>query len=182
MHDIDTERFAKLVKAARESGDKSSRELGRCVATIARKAVNSDNFRNYTEDWKLDMFGDACYAMLRGVDSSKGEDGRRLFNYFYTAAFNACKRTVKRMKRVSDIHAEAVLMGLGTEEPLIDAKRKALRGRVLDIGAEDALREAHRRRPRLPGIVEKSVRRALARLDAERIGKIKQQARLDNGR
>lgn len=100
--DVDKARLSELVKAAKESGDKSSEELGRMVSNMCRIVLSvpmkdGKSFNSYSDDLKLEMMGNAVlavYSTVENIDLSKD-----VFNYLYTVIVNSYKRTLKKFYR-----------------------------------------------------------------------------------
>lgn len=183
---VNPERLKELFNAARERGDFSDNALGECVKNIVRIVLSAESLAGYTEDWQLEMFGNACYAVYRGMKTADGSDGRKLFNYFYTTARNSCKNTLGKLKRndmamgaYEDIVTETAL------EPFhLRNKSRLLRG-VFERGAPEAFKAARltrkERQPMLERIVNRAVSSVSEGFDEERISKLLERARTIRG-
>lgn len=179
---VDQERLKELFVAAKARGDFSDNDLGECVKNIVRIVLSAESLAGYTEDWQLEMFGNACYAIFKGMNSADGSDGRKLFNYFYTAARNSCKKTLNRLKRND--------MAMGAYEEAVTEKdtvpfylrnrRRLLRG-VFERGAPEVFRLSRltrkERQPMLARIVNRAVSAVSERFDGDRISELLERAK-----
>lgn len=183
---INLERLKELFNAAQERGDFSDNALGKCVDNIVRIVLSAESLVGYTEDWKLEMFGNACYAVYRGMRTADGSDGKKLFNYFYTIARNSCKNTLGKLKR------DDMAMGSYDEivtkrdiEPFhVRNKNRLLKG-VFERGAPEAFRCARltrkERQPRLARIVNRAVAAVSEGFEEDRITELLERARTIRG-
>lgn len=163
---IDPERLRELVGDARERRDFSDPELGRFVSDLCKIVLSSGCFRGYTEDWQLDMFGDACLAVFSAMGTA--DTGRNLFSYFYTVAANACKRSLKR--RVRDtVPLDDYSQAREVEPFCLRNRRRLLRGLVEANERKVVPLARMRKMARLERAVGRAVERALAKADGRRI-------------
>lgn len=101
MKEIDTVRFLELARMARASRSCRHPELGEIVSRICKKALcyktkDGKDFLGYSEDIKLDMYGNAVYAVYRAIlDKAELKNGDDLFNYSYTVALNSIRRVLR---------------------------------------------------------------------------------------
>lgn len=163
---IDPERLRELVASARARGDCSDPELGAFVSDLCKIVLSSGCFRGYTEDWQLDMFGDACLAVFSAMETA--DTGRNLFSYFYTVAANACKRSLKR--RVRDtVPLDDRSQARAVEPFCLKDRRRLLRG-LVEVNERKVVPLARMRKmAKLERAVGRAVERALAEADGERI-------------
>ena len=105
MKEIDTEKFLELAKQARAAGTCRSVELARMVETVCKKALcfkdsSGRDFLGYSEDLKLDMYGNAVLRVYDAIlNKAVLDNGKDLFNYVYTTAVNSMRKTIKKFYR-----------------------------------------------------------------------------------
>ena len=96
--EIDKARLAQLIREARAKNDFSSGELGDIVAYLCRIMLTASNYHRYTEDWQLEMLGQAAFVAFKAMATTAELDNDvRLFNYIYTAIDNSFKKTLKKL-------------------------------------------------------------------------------------
>lgn len=166
---IDPERLRVLIENAREKEDFSSPELGEFVSDLCKIVLRSGNFRGYTEDWQLDMFGNACLAVFSGMRTAEPGKGKNLFNYFYTIAANACKRSLKRFTRDSVAFDEEYSQTKAVEPFYIRNRRRMLRGLVEANERKVVSLARARKMVRLEKVVGQAVGCALEHLEQKQI-------------
>lgn len=174
---IDPERLLALVADARRRDDFSSPELGSFVANLCKMVLCSGCFRGYTEDWQADMFGDACLAVFSGMRTADLERrGGKFFNYFYTIATNACKRSLKR--RVRDtVPLDEFSQARAVEPFHIRNRRRLLRGLVEANEGRIVRLAAARRMARLENVVGKAAEIVSGRMDSGEIDELTELSR-----
>ena len=96
------DRFLRLAIEARSAGHCRSNELGEMVAQIVHKAMNhrfSDgkNFQKYSEDIKLEMFGESVLAIYNAIlTTAKLDNAQSLYNYAYTVSLNTIRTRLRK--------------------------------------------------------------------------------------
>ena len=99
------ETFLSLAKNARAVGNCRSKQLGDVVLSVVHKAMNyradaDHDFLGYSEDLKLDMIGNATFAVYNAIMTTADfSDASRLFNYAYTTALNSIRATLSQFYR-----------------------------------------------------------------------------------
>jgi len=150
--------FARLIKKAVESGDYSSIELGECVKRLLNLLTKDRCFVRYTDDWKAEMFSTACvdvYTSMKNIDCS---DDRKVFNYLYTTALNAFKRTVRQLNFDNEMHLELMEESGKTIEPFyLRNKRRLLKGHFEKAQVEIIASVQSRKMPRISRVVNRLV-------------------------
>lgn len=92
-------KYCRIIKDSVERNDYSSMELGAFVSSLVKAVLDSGNFVGYTEDWKLEMFGEACLKVFEGMKDVDLSQCDRAYNYLYTIACNRVKKVVTRLKK-----------------------------------------------------------------------------------
>lgn len=102
MKDVDTAKLLEYARQAKATGRCRSVPLACMVETICKKALcykgeTGKDFFGYSEDLKLDMYGNAVYVVYRAIlENAEFDDGDKLFNYLYTTALNSIRKTLNR--------------------------------------------------------------------------------------
>lgn len=98
--EIDKARLAALVTECKAKKDFSDDELGKVVSYLCQIMLTASNYCMYTEDWQLEMVGNASLAVFRAMASEacRTENPDKLFNYIYTTISNSFKRTIAKLK------------------------------------------------------------------------------------
>lgn len=95
---IDKKRIVQLIREARLKNNFSNVELGNFVSYLCNIRLTAWNYKRYTEDWKLEMLGNAALAAYKAMAGTLDlQDETRAFNYIFTTIDNAFKRTIDKM-------------------------------------------------------------------------------------
>jgi len=100
---IDKRKVVELVRAAKVSGDLSSDELGNLVSNMCKIVMSvplkdGHSFNGYSEDWQLEMYGNATLAVYRSIPNIDLE--KDVFNYIYQVITNSYKKTLAKLYRL----------------------------------------------------------------------------------
>ena len=137
--EIDKARLAQLIREARERNDFSSDELGNIVSYLCRIMLTASCYNRYTEDWQLEMLGQAALVAFKAMATTAELDNEnRLFNYIYTAIDNSFKSTIKKLngELVPDNSEEARPDANGLKPFYLRNKRRLVKGCLNENGRE----------------------------------------------
>lgn len=152
---IDQNRLRAQVEVAVKTGNFRNAELGQYVSDICKKVLSQKCYVGYTEDWKMEMFGEACLAVYKAMETAKTEKDS-LFNYLYTSAHNSCKKTLQKLQNV---HIQLDETNKATLDPFY-IRNKARLARGLIKKNEDKILEAAqtKKMPLLKNVVGRAAR------------------------
>lgn len=137
--EINKARFAQLIREARAKNDFSSDELGDIVSYLCRIMLTASNYHRYTEDWQLEMLGQAALVAFKAMATTADlENETRLFNYIYTSIDNSFKKTLKKLngELVPDNTEDAQPDANGLRPFYIRNKRRIVKGCLSENGRE----------------------------------------------
>ena len=151
--------LARLIKEAVKDGDYSSQELGALVKRLLNLLTKDRRFVKYTDDWKAEMFSNACWDIYSSLGNIDCSDDRRVFNYVYTTALNAFRRTIRQLNFDNEMHLELLEESGKTIEPFyLRNKRRLLKGRFESAQLEIIANVQSHKPPRLFRVVGRTVR------------------------
>lgn len=100
MDEIDSARLLILVKKAQKANDLRDNELGTIISSICKLVMSYPCFIGYSDDWKIEMFGDATLSIFNAINHADVSNERKLFNFIFTIARNSCRHTLKHLKNL----------------------------------------------------------------------------------
>ena len=178
--EIDKARLAQLIREARAKNDFSSDELGDIVTYLCRIMLTASNYHRYTEDWQLEMLGQASFVAFKAMATTADLDNEtRLFNYIYTAIDNSFKRTLKKLngELVPDNSEDAKPDANGLKPFYLRNKRRIVKGCLRQNGRE-VVSVASRMKVRLlEDVLNKAARIFSSTLNVDEIEKLLTMAR-----
>lgn len=178
---IDGSTLVKLVEIANRNKNYHTETLGNVVSSIVEKAMKSKStdskhsgrccFMGYTDDWKLEMYSDACLAVFHALPKAELNE-KSIFNYLYTVAINQIKGTLNRLngdlEKVSSYDSEVLNRdNMDEGSVFVRDKRRMLHG-FFEKNKEKALtRIYHKKRRKLSSVIGKSARDFSCGLDTD---------------
>lgn len=152
---IDVSRLKTLIDEANKDNDFSNSELGEYVSVICQKVLARDCFSGYTEDWKMEMFGEACLAVYKSMSTANTESDS-LFNYLYTCAINSCKKTIQKLQDIPTPIDEAMC---SSGEPFYVRNKRRITKGLLKKNEEVIVEAAKtKKRPLLKNVIGRAAR------------------------
>ena len=137
--EIDKARFAQLIREARAKNDFSSDELGNIVSYLCRIKLTAANYHRYTEDWQLEMMGQAALVVFKAMaTTAELDDDNKLFNYIYTVIENSFKKSITKLNNqlVPESTEESQPDANGLKPFYIRNKQRMTRGLLNKNGRE----------------------------------------------
>lgn len=178
--EIDKARLAQLIREARAKNDFSSGELGDIVAYLCRIMLTASNYHRYTEDWKLEMLGQAAFVAFKAMATTAELDNDiRLFNYIYTAIDNSFKKTLKKLngELVPDNSEDAQPDANGLRPFYLRNKSRIVKGCLRRNGREVVSVASHMKVRLLEDVLNKTARIFSNTLKIDEIDKLIAMAR-----
>lgn len=178
--EIDKARLAQLIREARAKNDFSSGELGDIVAYLCRIMLTASNYHRYTEDWQLEMLGQAAFVAFKAMATTAELDNDvRLFNYIYTAIDNSFKKTLKKLngELVPDNSEDAQPDANGLRPFYLRNKSRIVKGCLRRNGREVVSVASHMKVRLLEDVLNKTARIFSNTLKIDEIDKLIAMAR-----
>lgn len=178
--EIDKARFAQLIREAKAKNDFSSDELGNIVSYLCRIMLTASNYNRYTEDWQLEMLGQAALVAFKAMATTAELDNEnRLFNYIYTAIDNSFKKSISKLNSqlVPDNTEESKTDANGLKPFYIRNKQRMTRG-LLNRNGREVVSVASRMKVRLlEDVLNKAARIFSDTLNVDKIDELIAMAR-----
>lgn len=178
--EIDKARFAQLIREAKAKNDFSSDELGNIVSYLCRIMLTASNYHRYTEDWQLEMLGQAALVAFKAMATTAELDNEnRLFNYIYTAIDNSFKKSISKLNSqlVPDQTEESKPDANGLKPFYIRNKQRMTRG-LLNRNGREVVSVASRMKVRLlEDVLNKAARIFSDTLNVDKIDELIAMAR-----
>lgn len=174
---IDETRFNELIAEAQRSDDCSSAELGEMVSELCKRVLVRDNFVGYSEDWQMEMFGEATLAVFKAISRTTRTDAGTTFNYLYTVVVNSFKKSILRLKRLPLPMEIDENCGQVTDPFYMRNRRRIVRG-ILDRNEDEIISAAQtRKEPLLRNVIGRAARAFELTLKPKQIDELLQIAR-----
>lgn len=178
--EIDKARLAQLIREARERNDFSSDELGDIVSYLCRIMLTASCYHRYTEDWQLEMLGQAALVAFKAMATTAELDNEnRLFNYIYTAIDNSFKKSISKLNNqlVPEIQEDSKPDDNGLKPFYIRNKQRMTRG-LLNRNGREVVSVASRMKVRLlKDVLNKAARIFSSTLKLDEIDRLLAMAR-----
>lgn len=162
--------YCGLIKDSVERNDYSSERLGDFVSALVKAVLDTGNFCNYTEDWKVEMFGEACLQIYDGMKGCDLSDTKRAYNYLYTTARNRIVKVITKLKNEMNGECEILDDSENTLQPFyVRNKRTMMKGLLDRKKAEIVQAASSRKQMMLHNAVGKAVNAVMDGIDSVRI-------------